>query len=51
MIFNYPDQKPFVEATAPLTQLILSENPSLREIYERIQTYNEEYPAASGQGE
>ena len=51
VIFNYPDQKPFVEATAPLTQLLLSENPSLREIYERIQTYNSEYPAASGQGE
>lgn len=43
--FSYPDQKPFVEAVAPLTQEVLSRNEKLLPVYENIQEYNEKYPA------
>lgn len=43
--FYYPDQKPFVDAVAPLTQEVLSRNEKLKPIYEKIQEYNKKYPA------
>ncbi len=43
--FIYPDQKPFAEKVAPLTQEVLDGNPKLKPYYEKIQEYNEEYPA------
>lgn len=51
VIFNYPDQKAFVEATAPLTREVLAANPALQAIYARIQEYNTEYPASTGEEE
>ena len=45
--FLYPDQKPFVEACQPLHQSVLDGNPALVPIYEAIQSYNAEYPAAA----
>lgn len=45
--FLYPDQKPFVEACRPLHQSVLDGNPVLLPIYEAIQNYNAEYPAAA----
>lgn len=44
---SYPDQAPFVEACAPLTHQVLSENPELQPIYDAIQSYNAAYPADS----
>lgn len=43
--FSYPDQKPFVDAVAPLTQEVLSRNEKLKPVYEKIQEYNKKYPA------
>ncbi len=44
--FLYPDTAPFQEAMAPLHDSVLSENPELQPIYDRIQEYNAEYTAA-----
>lgn len=43
--FVYPDQKPFVEAVAPLTEEVLNRNEKLKPFYEKIQEYNKKYPA------
>lgn len=43
--FTYPDQEPFVEAVAPLTEEVLSRNDKLKPYYEKIQEYNKKYPA------
>ena len=43
--FIYPDQKPFVDAVAPLTKEVLERNDKLAPFYVAIQKYNEEYPA------
>lgn len=43
--FIYPDQEPFKQACMPLHQSVLSKNAEIREIYDRIQEYNEQYPA------
>jgi len=47
--FLYPDQEPFVEACMPLHQAVLEKNPGLQPIYDRIQDYNERYPAEAEQ--
>ena len=44
--FLYPDTAPFQEAMAPLHDSVLSANPELQPIYDRIQEYNAEYTAA-----
>lgn len=41
--FIYPDQKPFVDACQPLHGTLLTNNPSLKPIYDAIQIYNAEY--------
>lgn len=46
--FIYPDQKPFVDAVAPLTKEVLERNDKLTPFYDAIQKYNEEYPAKEG---
>ena len=46
--FIYPDQKPFVDAVAPLTKEVLERNDKLSPFYDAIQKYNEEYPAKEG---
>lgn len=46
--FIYPDQKPFVDAVAPLTKEVLERNDKLNTFYDAIQKYNEEYPAKEG---
>ena len=46
--FIYPDQKPFVDAVAPLTKEVLERNDKLRPFYDAIQKYNEQYPAKEG---
>lgn len=46
--FIYPDQKPFVDAVAPLTKEVLERNDKLAPFYDSIQKYNEEYPAKEG---
>ena len=46
--FIYPDQKPFVDAVAPLTKEVLERNDKLAPFYDAIQKYNEEYPAKEG---
>ena len=43
--FLYPDTTPFQEAMAPLHDSVLSANPELQPIYDRIQEYNAEYAA------
>ena len=43
--FLYPDTAPFQEAMAPLHDSVLSANPELQPIYDRIQEYNAEYAA------
>lgn len=43
--FIYPDQKPFVEACMPLHESMLNKNPALRDIYDAIQVYNQQYPS------
>lgn len=45
--FIYPDQEPFVEACMPLHKSVLSKNQSIQPIYDKIQVYNEQYPAVS----
>ena len=45
--FIYPDQEPFVEACMPLHKSVLSKNESIQPIYDKIQAYNEQYPAVS----
>ena len=45
--FVYPDQEPFKQACMPLHQSVLSKNVEIREIYDRIQEYNEQYPASA----
>lgn len=45
--FLYPDQAPFVEACAPLHQSVLRKNPAIQPIYDAIQEYNTQYPAAT----
>ena len=44
--FLYPDTAPFQEAMAPLHDSVLSANPELQPIYDRIQEYNAEYTSA-----
>ena len=44
--FLYPDTKPFQEACAPMHESMLAQYPELAPIYEKIQAYNEMYPAA-----
>ena len=44
--FLYPDTKPFQEACAPMHQQMLQKYPDLQPIYDRIQQYNAQYPAA-----
>ncbi len=46
--FIYPDQKPFVDAVAPLTKEVLERNDKLAPFYDAIQKYNEQYPAKEG---
>lgn len=46
--FLYPDIKPFMDACMPLHQEVLSANPNLQPIYDKIQEYNQEYLAAQG---
>lgn len=46
--FIYPDQKPFVDAVAPLTKEVLERNDKLTPFYDAIQKYNKEYPAKEG---
>lgn len=46
--FIYPNQKPFVDAVAPLTKEVLERNDKLAPFYDAIQKYNEEYPAKEG---
>lgn len=43
--FLYPDQQPFVEACMPLHEKVLSNNAAIQPIYDKIQEYNEKYPA------
>ena len=43
--FLYPDTAPFQEAMAPLHDSVLSANPELQSVYDRIQEYNAEYAA------
>ena len=43
--FSYPDQKPFVDQVAPLTKEVLERNTKLVPFYEKIQEYNEQFPA------
>ena len=45
--FLYPDQEPFVEACMPLHEKVLTNNTAIQPIYDKIQEYNEKYPAAS----
>lgn len=44
--FLYPDTKPFQEAVMPLHDSVLSSNPELQPIYDKIQEYNAEYSSA-----
>ena len=46
--FTYPDQKPFVDAVAPLTKEVLERNDKLAPFYDAIQRYNDQYPAKEG---
>jgi hypothetical protein len=46
--FIYPDQKPFVDAVAPLTKEALEKNKKLAPYYDAIQKYNKEFPAKEG---
>lgn len=43
VIFNYPDQEPFVEACKPLHESVLENNPDIQPIYDAIQEYNAMY--------
>ena len=45
--FLYPDQTPFVQACSPLHQSVLQKNPEIQPIYDAIQAYNTQYPAAA----
>ncbi|MGI6095477.1 MAG: TRAP transporter substrate-binding protein [Lachnospiraceae bacterium] len=47
VLFLYPDQKPFVEACAPLHESVLANNESIRPIYEKIREYNAQYPGVA----
>ena len=47
--FLYPDTKPFQEAVMPLHDSVLSSNPELQPIYDKIQEYNAEYSSAQSQ--
>ena len=38
--FIYPDTEPFRMAVLPLHASVLSKNPEIQEIYDRIQEYN-----------
>ena len=44
--FIYPDTAPFQEAVAPLHESVLTANPALQPIYDRIQEYNAMYSSA-----
>lgn len=44
--FIYPDTAPFQEAVMPLHESVLSANPDLQPIYDRIQEYNAQYSSA-----
>ena len=48
--FLYPDTAPFREAVLPLHEIVLTQNPGLQEIYEKIQQYNEEFPVDEVEG-
>ncbi|MGN0334797.1 MAG: TRAP transporter substrate-binding protein [Lachnospiraceae bacterium] len=41
VVFIYPDQQPFVEACQPLHESVLTNNPQIRPIYEKIQKHNQ----------
>lgn len=43
--FLYPDTKPFQEACEPMHANMLEQYPDLQPIYDKIQDYNEQYPA------
>lgn len=45
------DTAPFQEAVAPLHESVLSGNPDLQPIYDKIQEYNAQYPAAVEEAE
>lgn len=45
VVFIYPDQAPFVEACKPLHDSVLSGNPDIQPIYDKIQEYNALYPS------
>ena len=47
--FLYPDTAPFQEAMAPLHESVLSANPELQSIYDRIQEHNAAATAAAEQ--
>jgi TRAP-type C4-dicarboxylate transport system substrate-binding protein len=43
--FFYPDTAPFKEAVISLHEKVLTSNPALQPIYDKIQKYNEAYAA------
>lgn len=47
--FFYPDTAPFKEAVISLHEKVLTSNPSLLPIYDKIQEYNEAYSAGKGE--
>lgn len=49
--FIYPDTAPFQEVCEPMHGAMLEKYPDLQEIYDRIQEYNEQYPATTAEQE
>lgn len=47
--FIYPDQEPFKEACLPLHEEVLEKNTKLRQYYDKIQEYNEQYPGQTSE--
>lgn len=48
-MFLYPDTKPFQEICEPMHESMLKSYPDLQPIYNKIQEYNKQYPAAAEQ--
>lgn len=49
VMFLYPDTKPFQEICEPMHESMLKSYPDLQPIYNKIQEYNKQYPAAAEQ--
>ena len=49
--FVYPDITPFQEICLPMHETMLEQYPDLEPIYQKIQAYNEQYPAQAGEEE